>query len=62
MKSEKVLIDAIEQALLTQLDALNRRLLVTVLSIPATALGREFKTGLRGELSKRRQSKRDPRK
>lgn len=54
MKSEQVLIDAIERALLTRLDALSRLNVVTVLSIPATALGREFKRALRNE-QKRRQ-------
>lgn len=62
MNSEQVLIDAIERALLKRLDTLSRRNVVTVLSIPATALGREFKTALRGELRKRRQSKQGPRK
>lgn len=55
MKSEKVFIDAIERALLKQLHKLSRLNAVTVLSIPSTAVGREFKTALRHE-QKRRQA------
>ena len=58
MKSETVLIDAIEQALLTRLDVLNRRQLVTALSIPANALGREYKKGLRADQRKQRRATR----
>ncbi|MGM3412095.1 hypothetical protein [Ralstonia holmesii] len=58
MKSEQVLIDAIERALLKRLDALNRRQLVAALSIPATALGREYKKGLRAEQRKQRRATR----
>jgi len=63
MKSEQVLIDAIERALLKRLDALNRRQLVAALSMPATALGHEYKKGLRAELRKQRRAakRRQPR-
>ncbi|WP_147405971.1 hypothetical protein [Ralstonia solanacearum] len=56
MKSEQVLIDAIERVLLKRLDALNRPQLVAALSIPATALGREYKKGLRAEQRKQRRT------
>ncbi|MBA9870576.1 hypothetical protein D7S81_11385 [Ralstonia insidiosa] len=62
MKSEQVLIDAIERALLKRLDALNRRCVVAALSMPSTAIGCEFKKALRDELRKRQESKQGPRK
>lgn len=56
MSFEQEVADAIVQALSNRPDALQRRTLVTVLSIPATAMGRQFKAALRNELRKRRRA------
>lgn len=56
MNVEQEVVAAIARTLLSQPDALQRRQLVAVLSMPSTAVGREFKNALRDELKKRKQA------
>ncbi|MBA4232261.1 hypothetical protein D7S78_18825 [Ralstonia pickettii] len=56
MKLEEVVVDAIAQALLKRFDKLSRPSVVAVMSMPATAVGHEFKKALRDELKKRRRT------
>lgn len=56
MDFEQAVVDAIVKSLSKRLGELNRRHLVTALSIPATALGHEYKKALRNELHKQRRT------